>query len=895
MLAFLLASKALLLVTGFFTYTTLVDNAPAKALQAYLNLGLKLTIDSARTVAYSAPAARITPNTPAPSMTPSVGTPGGHSTTSQHSIDNATLLDIHMMEPFLNSTALTMPLSATKTHSSYMYLPALGQGMNASLPTALIERAQVLTPQSSVPEYLLSAPLPSILVEVLATELPFKNGLCIALAGLVLVIVCYVIWANCHMQEEARNKSELQIGEFWGSLVAALASNANVAGKLTSLRALRQEILYKFACSNMPPAGIFVTILDKTIDDLKSQQKLELRISFLETTVSEIAAEFFSAKEQYKALDAGYQNALSDNDDLRKTKKDLKNQNHGLRSTLGSTEDSLTQKILVLDDTVQNLMENLQQATTKSETLDCKCQSLTSENGKLQQINRDLESQNRDLGNQNRNLDNALKALEIDCDHLTGEVANYQARDQQLEVTTNVIRSERDEAVQELGIVKKHRDELTRKAETQRLRAQDGEKALTNSQEDVKRLMAENSELKTTSRDAKLLHKQEKEELNEQLAKVKKELDDHKAQTKGKQPPQSATKKNLEAENATLKSKLDQVKQDLYKVNEDSSTKAKSMEEQLKQAEDRALQLEDEAFDKETARLNDETTLKATIREGVEQRDMLISHYDGLIAVLEKKHQDEVEAMVVKRTAIETELEKAKGEIGVLAKQVNEQLTANSPSSQETPASFNTSSEDPVQAESRELQTKFSELQIKSAESEKEISELHQKYSELQRDLSARIDAYESKIADYRTHIAHLNRQRPLAPSHPTLMGPHPPPFMNMPGAYNSGPGGPAFRPMPIPNQMPAPPFTFSTGTYGFTTGAHSHGNGGSMAPPNAPKGPRESRSFTPGGQMQGINSGFGPYPENNSGPLVPPSVDTSRQGASFNPGAASFTPAGGN
>ncbi len=350
------------------------------------------------------------------------------------------------------------------------------------------------------------------------------------------------------------------------------------------------------------------------------------------------------------------------------------------------------------------------------------------------------------------------------------------------------MKSRRDEAVEELDRVSEDREAITRAKETYRMRTEHVEGALASSHEEVKRVVAENSRLKTVNHDVKLHHKQEKEAISEQLAKVTKELQDLRAQSKDHQPLRSATKQILESENATLRSNLKQagqLKKDLLEANEEITDKVRTTEEQLKHAREceqaaqaKATRLEDEAFDRETARMDEDSALRALVIK--EQQEIWDTDHDQLVAALERKWQGKVDAIVSEKSTTEMELMKTKEEVDALAKQVTDQSTANPASSQDaqgmTPsshllalavtfptdadhpsASFNTASNHSVQEELRALQKEF----------------------------STRTNIYETRIDGLNTAIGQLRHERSMLQSRLAAMGPHPPSGLHMPGVYH--------------------------------------------------------------------------------------------------------------
>ncbi|KAI4244788.1 MAG: hypothetical protein L6R42_010355, partial [Xanthoria sp. 1 TBL-2021] len=395
----------------------------------------------------------------------------------------------------------------------------------------------------------------------------------------------------------------------------------------------------------------------------------------------------------------------------------------------------------------------------------------------------------------------------------------------QLEDAAKVLQSERNEAVQELGSVKCDHDALAQRAEDYQIRAENSEKAHADSQSEVERMVAENSRLATVHRETKLRHEQEKAEMTEQLAKANKELHGLKSLPKSTKPPKSAAQKQLENENAKLKSDLkqgEQEKEALRKANEDSSSRFESLEEKWKQSQEEAEaarvtinRLEDEANERETARDAQETKSRAEL-------DLLVSE----------------------KSTAEMELKTAKEEKCALAKKVTELSTPSPPSSQNAQASFNTSS-----YQSPQKQT---------------------------------IHNYEARVAGLNETLARASHRISMLESRLRATGSHPPSPMNMSSANHLRPGAPFHQPMPVSGPLGMPSFLSGGGVHGYNTGSHSHYNGAPMGPMIAPAGSLGYTSFPPSGQAQGMNPGFVPHPQAYNGPVFP---SNGHQGPLFNPG----------
>lgn len=356
--------------------------------------------------------------------------------------------------------------------------------------------------------------------------------------------------------------------------------------------------------------------------------------------------------KNYKVLELAYQDAAALNDILRKANEDLQGRNDHLSSTLSSTFDVIIRQ----GDRVQELTRDFEQVTERSEFFEGSCKVLVLENNRLAQVNTNLRGQNHNLGCQ-------LNASKTRCNRLLGEVDKYGTRNQQLEDAAKVLQSERNEAVQELGSVKCDHDALAQRAEDYQIRAGNSEKAHADSQSEVERMVAENSRLATVHRDTKLRHEQEKAEMTEQLAKANKELHGLKSLPKSTKPPKSAAQKQLENENAKLKSDLkqgEQEKEALRKANEDSSSRFESLEEKWKQSQEEA-----EAARVTINRLEEQANERETARDAQE-----------------KKSRAELDVLVSEKSTAEMELKTAKEEKCALAKKVTELSTPSPPSRQ---------------------------------------------------------------------------------------------------------------------------------------------------------------------------------------------------------------------
>ncbi|KAI4263484.1 MAG: hypothetical protein L6R42_001377 [Xanthoria sp. 1 TBL-2021] len=84
---------------------------------------------------------------------------------------------------------------------------------------------------------------------------------------------------------------------------------------------------------------------------------------------------------------------------------------------------------------------------------------------------------------------------------------------ERLEEASQVMNSKTNKAVEELGSIRKDLDAQT--AKTYQMRAESREKPHADSQMEGKHLLADNSSLEIINRDAKLHHKQRKENIVE--------------------------------------------------------------------------------------------------------------------------------------------------------------------------------------------------------------------------------------------------------------------------------------------------------------------------------------------------------------------------------------------
>ncbi|KAL8729713.1 MAG: hypothetical protein Q9166_004541 [cf. Caloplaca sp. 2 TL-2023] len=211
MLVFLQGAQAILVavtaVTGLFTYTKYVDDAPAKALQAYARLGFQLALNS-------------------PGVRP------------RNVVIMTRSLDLPVQELDQNSSKPSPLYPPTKTDRAYLHLPTLQREVNATHTTVSVKSPELTQ--------VIEAPAPQV-NEERATALVALNTqglerysqigkfkrpvlphfestivpeLCLGLGGIVVVILLYIFWRLRQIRQEAISKAEEQIAQFWISCVA---------------------------------------------------------------------------------------------------------------------------------------------------------------------------------------------------------------------------------------------------------------------------------------------------------------------------------------------------------------------------------------------------------------------------------------------------------------------------------------------------------------------------------------------------------------------------------------------------------------------------------------------------------------------------------------------------
>ncbi|CAO1599827.1 hypothetical protein XANCAGTX0491_003538 [Xanthoria calcicola] len=231
MLAFLLATKALALwaaASGFLGYTLLVNDGPARAVQAYAKLGFQRTLESRKLLVHSAPVSRTLHGAPMFPRAPSVIVPGAPINESLDSFLVSMASGVHTTEPSHNSSTSASTHAPTKTHGSPRYLPVLGPSKNAAPRATLVEQARTLQPQPSLGNQLPSALLPHDLftsIVALPTELSFNAQLFLGFGGLALVLGICAFWRISVARVEATARLDRK---YWASLVNALAKDGDL-------------------------------------------------------------------------------------------------------------------------------------------------------------------------------------------------------------------------------------------------------------------------------------------------------------------------------------------------------------------------------------------------------------------------------------------------------------------------------------------------------------------------------------------------------------------------------------------------------------------------------------------------------------------------------------------
>ncbi|KAL8803540.1 MAG: hypothetical protein Q9182_003141 [Xanthomendoza sp. 2 TL-2023] len=936
MLAFLLGSKAIALavvtLTSFFTYTKLVDDGPAHALQAYLTLGFRVTVEAPRIISDSFANKPTSPN-------------------------------LHPAERAHNSTVAATRLPPTKTDASYQYVPVSERRINVTLPSAFNVAPQTGRPEVLQSDHLVlespdlepSLPKPHDLetlwlrfldIKIPTIAVPIENEIYISLCSIGLIILCYVIWRTCQLSAEARARSERQMEGFWLSFVNAFVIpemdiHDQLKSQLRNLENLRTELLDLVVYTKIPAAATIASSLNDAIARLKWQQataELDLKwrqataelmsISIpedtlylenlsLKSTVRKISQDLAKARTEHNCLNENHQHVVLEKEGLDRIINNLKTDIRNREGQLDRKKVESDELINRLECRVTELSQDLVEAHTKGEANEERISVLKTQITNLQQTNSNLEGQlarkkvesdeiiNRlecrvkelsqhlaeahakgeaneernsalmteittlqethsSLEGQKRDVDCALVASTAECGRLTEKLTSSMAQIGSLETTSNATRLERDEALQNTQSLQVDNRNLAQKAETYKLQANKGETAKTKLQEDVMRLEADKNRLESKLRDLKVHHKQETDDLKEQLGHVYKEVEEL-------EELRSRPKKKLEAKTSKLQASLEQIeKQSLETI--------KSLEEQLKK-----VKADEEAAREEISKL---------VRDASEQDLRRKDEEDLLRSAIEKKQADDwatyyEDILKGERSKAGVELEKTKAEKDALAKKV-EVLTSGSPSSQVANSSSNTSPTNPGQANLEDLKNL----------------------------LAARTNEYEAKIANSNVTIKYqsveLLRLKSLLP--PALHSQQPPPLPTQ-GAYpsrNEAPSSPHVRPPYAPGTSSfGPPGGYPYGPNGTANSLHGSGfvprtptavTGGAFSfspgglPPPHPNGGHTFPSFpSPGHQGTPLNATTSPFIMNGGAPGYAPAShphpNGGRQGTPLNPGARSFTP----
>ncbi|KAL8843900.1 MAG: hypothetical protein Q9176_001595 [Flavoplaca citrina] len=511
MLALIIAVRAFVLAasTGLF-YTVCIDDGPAKTLQGYLKLGYHRTIEMPKLLAYSAPLrTRTSYDVPPFSMVPPAGTPEVSRAGSQKSAGDDALLDVRTTEPALNSS------TATKTHSSHRFLPALGSWTNATFPTALVIHAQTLRnatlPTSLVVRSRLLQNQLSAVPEALQyglsksfgdvpSDLAFLFQFCLIIFLLGILYAIYVTLRYRTAKAEAVARIEHKSS---ASFTDIIISNTNIQGQSKHLEDLSRGTAVQAALAKIPIAEM--------VDGLEKQQTridlgkvitpepaLKQEIESLESNISD---------SMYEDLDKLYQATRESNNSLGETNKSLERQIHDLSNDLDSTRDNKDRQIAVLEVKVDELTHEVKQVTANADSLEGKCRGLTFENTRLEQAKSDLESRSDDLAC-------SLTASETSVSSLSKEIGECEAQKQQAHDKCKSMQLAIDTGVQELDSMRSERDVFSRRAKEYQTQAKTWEEALAKSRVEVKRMLAEKDSTAMELKKAK----EEKEALAKKVA-----------------------------------------------------------------------------------------------------------------------------------------------------------------------------------------------------------------------------------------------------------------------------------------------------------------------------------------------------------------------------------------
>ncbi|KAL8854829.1 MAG: hypothetical protein Q9221_000335 [Calogaya cf. arnoldii] len=524
---------------GFLGY------GPVKSLHPYAKLGIQLTIETPKRLAYSVPAR----NPPQP------GAPLFSSTT----LVDVSGSDVYITESRNNSTAANT-FAPTKTHDSHIFLPARLRGMELTVPTALAEAAQSLAPFSWLAGH---CPLPPFLHDII----PYTNVSAhlstivdsqLGLIGFLLIIMALVSFI----------------------IVIRRSYQAGPEATAQSEQATKHHLLENAWLD----AVVLNDIVHKDREDLqrRNDHPTNLLLSAF-VTINSQSEDFASCMTQateestakYEALEGNLSALVSRNHTLAGWIYDLGDgleaseaRNQQLKRTSENTAEELTEA-----------MGKLASMKTDYENLDKKCQDSASENEGLLQADNDLEGQNGDL-------ENKLSASEAECSSLEQENTDYKTRNRQLEEKSNDLQLRKDEAEQELDNVKSERDVLVRKVEDYRISAETSEKEHADL---VGRMGAEVSRLASANNDARLLRNQEKDDKDDMAKKLKKANEALKSIKSSK----STAEKKLEDKNASLERRLKQVGQEKKRLEDEKA----ALERRLMQAEQKTKAIQEDNED----------------------------------------------------------------------------------------------------------------------------------------------------------------------------------------------------------------------------------------------------------------------------------------------------------
>ncbi|KAL8645146.1 MAG: hypothetical protein Q9226_007431 [Calogaya cf. arnoldii] len=832
---------------GFLGY------GPVKSLHPYTKLGIQLTIETPKRLAYSVPAR----NPPQPSAP----------------LFSSTLLvdvsgsDVYITESLNDSTA-TNTFAPTKTHDSHIFLPARSRGMNITFPTALAEAAQSLVPLSLLAGHW---PPPPFLHDIIgytnvSAQLStiFDSQLGFIGVALIIVALVFIIRRCCPKGPEAKAQSG-QAQEYHlleNAWLDAMVLNDIIRKDRVDLQRrndhLTNLVWSAFGTINSQSED-FARCMKQATEESKAKcEKLEGNICALVSVNHKLAGTVDECNARYKQFNENMTAEIAD---------------------------------------AMGIMASME---TDYDNLDQQYQNSASQNQGLVQANHNLNGQNRDL-------DNKLRASKAKCSNLMQENTDYKARNQQLEQSSNDLQSEKDKTEQELLNVKGERDVLAQKAEDIRIKAETSEKARADSVEHVRHTQEKggkddvNKKLVNANKELRNLQSQIKSSKSSKSADEKK-LEDKNASLERRLTQVNQEKKKLENEKAELDRGLTQAEQDrqaIQKHKEDLSNRFNTMEEELNESQEKAKadkltiqRLGDEAQQRQEDRIIEDSQLTARLEK--EQENLWAAHYHGLL----EKSREGLGIVVAKKSAVEMELKTAKEDKDALARQVTELSTTSPPSCHNAPASFNTSSLPTVPAlDPSKLINKYENkvIELKDA-----LAKANYRLTRDNDKLTSRSSA--NGTHPYPTRMYGANGPRPGHPPHYGGPRSHQPTLVQRPGVVQAFGAGA----LPQNNATPMGP-----------QGSMSSPHGGQVPGMNPDFGPHPQTSYGPlpsvGNQGQLPTPGALPplyhqgAPSSSSGnkppitsyewpPKEPDSVHQDgpqggTQGTSLNPEAAPFTP----